>query len=284
MNSKKEIIKYYDQTAYDYKLAWYKKDNPALHFGFYEKEKAESHFDALNHTNKVLATKAKVVDGDRILDAGCGLGGSSFWLAQTFKVDVVGISLPAKQIKNCEERAASLDLKGSTKFIQADYTKTPFEDKSFDVVWACESVCHASPKIDFFREAFRLLKPGGRLVLADYMRSNRPLSETDEKLLRKKWLHNWAINDIDTGKEYDHNLAEAGFEDINIENVNRNMQVSLRNLHEKCTRSYPLELILRLLRIRTSVQHGNLVGSIHQYRAFQKGLWWYGMITANKPN
>ncbi len=283
-NSNKEIINYYDETEYDYKLAWYSNDNPALHFGFYEKEEADSHYEALNHTNRVLAMNAGVSDGDRILDAGCGLGGSSYWLAKNFEVDVVGISLPARQIENCKERAASLELKGTTKFIQADYTKTPFKDNSFDIVWACESVCHASQKIDFYREAFRLLKPEGRLVVADYIRSNRLLSNANEKLLKNKWLNNWAIDDIDTEAENYNNLQKAGFKSINIENVNDKIRVSLRNLHEKCTRSYPLESILRFFRIRTKVQHGNLVGSIHQYQAFKKELWWYGIITANKSS
>lgn len=282
MNSKKEIIKYYDQTAYDYKLAWYKKDNPALHFGFYEKEEAENHYEALSHTNKVLAKRAGVTDGATILDAGCGLGGSSFWLAQNFNVQVTGISLPTKQIKSCQDRARTLELKGTTRFVQADYTQTPFADKSFDIVWACESVCHATQKIDFFNEAFRLLKPGGSLVIAEYIRAKRPLSTVDENLLKKKWLNNWAIDDIDTKNEHQNNLKKVGFDHIEIDNVNQNIQVSLRNLHEKCTRSYPLEMILRLLRIRSKVQHGNLVGSINQYEAFQKKLWWYGIITARK--
>ena len=283
INSKKEIIKYYDQTEFDYKLAWYNKENPALHFGYYEKEEgADSHYDALNHTNKVLAMKAGVTDGNKILDAGCGLGGSSFFLAKNFNVDVVGISLPARQIKNCEERAATLELKGTTKYVQADFTKTPFEDQTFDVIWACESVCHASQKIDFYQEAYRLLKPDGRLVVAEYLRSKRPLSNEDEKLLKNKWLNNWAIDDIDSGPEHQANLEQAGFKNISIQNVNENMGISLRNLHEKCTRSYPMEWLLRLFRIRSQVQHGNLVGSIHQYEAFKKEIWWYGIITATK--
>ncbi|MEM6378385.1 MAG: methyltransferase domain-containing protein [Bacteroidota bacterium] len=278
----KTIIDYYDQTAFDYQLAWYKKDNPALHFGFYDKAKADAHYEALAHTNQVLAEAAQIKIGDHILDAGCGLGASAFWLVQNYEVEVTGISLPAKQIKACEERAEILGLSKQTKFLQADYTDTPFPDQSFDVIWACESVCHAQPKRDFYQEAYRLLKPGGRLIMAEYVRTQRPLQASEEHLLQKKWLRNWAIEDIDTSEEHLNNLENVGFQNIDIKNVNEQVKVSLRNLHEKCTRSFPIEVILKVLGIRSAVQHGNLVGSINQYRAFIKKLWWYALIYAQK--
>ncbi|MGK0388310.1 MAG: tocopherol O-methyltransferase [Maribacter sp.] len=281
-NQKKDIISYYDQTEFDYKVAWYGKDNPALHFGFYDKEEADSHYDALSHTNKILAANALVKDGDKVLDAGCGLGGSTIWLARHFDVEAVGISLPARQIVSCKERAASMELKGKTDFVQADYTNTPFEDESFDVVWACESLCHAKNKVDFYKEAYRILKPGGRIVVAEYLRTERPLGEKDEILLKNKWLNNWAIDDIDTEKEHHGHLKSCGFQEINIQNFNDKVGTSLRNLHEKCTRSYPIERVLKFFGIRSAVQHGNLVGSIHQYTAFKKGIWWYSVISAKK--
>lgn len=281
-NDQQDIIKYYDQTEFDYKIAWYEKENPALHFGFYDKKEADNHYEALSHTNKILADKAAIVDGHKVLDAGCGLGGSSIWLAQRYDVEVTGISLPERQIAACQQRADSLSLKGSAKFVQADYCNTPFTDGSFDVVWACESVCHAPQKKEFYQEAYRLLKPGGRIVLAEYLRTQRPLDPKDEILLKNKWLNNWAIDDIDTEEEHFENLKSSGFQEIKIENFNDRVGVSLRNLHEKCQRSYPLEWILKILRIRSSVQHGNLVGSIQQYKAFQKGIWWYSVISAKK--
>jgi tocopherol O-methyltransferase len=278
---KKGIIAYYDQTEFDYKIAWYDKENPALHFGFYDEE-SNSHYAALAHTNKILAAKAKVKNGDRILDAGCGLGGSSLWLATHFEVEVVGISLPERQIADCKKRVSSMTLKGTTDFVQADYCDTSFADESFDVIWACESVCHAENKVDFYKEAYRLLKPGGRIILAEYLRTKRPLSEKDEILLKKKWLNNWAIEDLDTEEEHFNQMKSVGFKSIEIENFNDRVGVSLRNLHEKCKRSYPLEWVLKFFKIRSAVQHGNLVGSMRQYDAFQKGIWWYSVIAAEK--
>src|SRR5919112_1843604 len=49
-------------------------------------------------------------------------------------------------------------------FLEASYFDMPFEDNSADVVWAIESVCHAKDKFQFYKEAFRVLKPGGKLI------------------------------------------------------------------------------------------------------------------------
>ncbi len=59
---------------------------------------------------------------------------------------------------------------------------------AFTLIWALESVVHAPSKGDFAREAFRLLKPGGRIVLAEYMaRDNPPLTSAEAAML-KPWL------------------------------------------------------------------------------------------------
>ena len=277
------IADYYDQTALDYRLAWYDADNPAMHFGYYDRAHADTHYAALEHANAVLADAVGVADGQRILDAGCGVGGSAFWLAGRYEVEVLGVTLSAQQVAACEARAATLDLRGSTAFAEADFCAVPRPDAAFDVVWACESQCHAPDKRAFYREAYRLLRPGGRLVVADYVRRGRDLSPADETLLRDKWLAKWAIGDLDTAREHEGHLRDVGFARGEVRDVSAHVRISLRVLHEKCTRSYPLESVLRLLRIRSRVQHGNLTGAIHQYRAFERGLWRYVHVTAVKP-
>ena len=79
----KDVIEYYDRTRFDYRVAWDDSDHPAVHFGFYD-EAASNHKDALMNTNRVLADRVGVQAGERLLDAGCGRGGSCFWLAENF--------------------------------------------------------------------------------------------------------------------------------------------------------------------------------------------------------
>lgn len=276
----KDIIEYYDHTRFDYRVAWDNSETPAVHFGFYD-ENVSKHSDALMNTNRVLANMVDIQAGEKILDAGCGRGGSCFWLARNKQAKVTGITPVQTQIDECLERAKELDLEKETDFVLADYCNTPFEDNSFDVVWACESLCHADQKVDFYKEAFRVLKKGGRLIIAEYLRSQRPAKPEEEKLLAA-WLNRWAIKDIDTKAEHQSHAEVAGFKNIVIKDVTKNTQVSLRNLHNNSKNWLWFSKFLQIIRVRSSVQHDNQYASIKQYEALQKGIWFYSIITAVK--
>lgn len=276
----KDVIDYYDHTRYDYRVAWDNSPTPAVHFGFYD-ESSDSHTNALMNTNRVLAEWINIQEGEKVLDAGCGKGGSSFWLALNKNVEAIGITPVQSQIDDCNAQAKELNLMNQTSFVLADYCNTPFEDQSFDVVWACESLCHAQKKSDFYQEAYRVLKPGGRLIIAEYLRSKRPMEQEEESLLLS-WLNRWAIQDIDTKEEHFNHANTAGFQDIKIEDVTKNMKISLRNLHRNSTNWLWFSKLLKILGIRSKIQHDNMFASIKQYEALNQHIWFYSIISARK--
>jgi len=276
----KDIIDYYDHTRLDYKYAWDNSLTPAVHFGYYD-EQASKHDDALMNTNRVLAERVNIKAGEKVLDAGCGKGGSSFWLAINKEVEAVGITPVKSQIADCLAQAQKLNLENKTSFVQADYCDTPFSDKTFDVVWACESLCHAKDKSKFYAEAYRLLKSGGRIIIAEYLRDKRPLENNGEHLL-KSWLNRWAIEDIDSKEEHFEHARQAGFENIQIENVTDNMKISLRNLYNNSRKWFWLSRIFRAIGTRSKGAHENMRASIIQYEALQEKLWNYAFISAVK--
>jgi ubiquinone/menaquinone biosynthesis C-methylase UbiE len=201
---------------------------------------------ALNNMNRAMADLAAVQAGEHVLDAGCGMGSACFWLAEHRQAQATGISIVPEQIADCQRVLAQRPTTG-VHFVVADYCHTPFPDAHFDVVWACESLCHAEHKIDFYREAYRLLKPGGRLVIAEYIRADRPVSERGETLLQQ-WLHPWAIRDIDTRAEHLAHAQLAGFQSADMQDVTRHVRVSLRNLHELCTQWLPWGKVFKAFR------------------------------------
>ncbi len=272
---------YYDATWWDYQAVWQNRDSLAVHFGFYDAEVA-THAESLVHTNRFLARLAAIQPGMHVLDAGCGMGGTCIWLARNCNVQCTGITPVASQVAFAERQALKKGIEDRVRFVEGDYCAMPFADASFDVVWACESVCHAEKKADFYREAWRVLRPGGRLVMAEYMRTGRPLSQEAEDLLRA-WLHRWAIPDIDTPAEHRAHATEAGFARVCIEDRIAHVRPSLHNLYEQVRRYLWLGHLLQMLGIRRREAHDNHVGSHYLWRALQAGAWSYLTLVADKP-
>ena len=185
------IRAYYDETWLDYRWLWLNRHNYALHFGYWDAH-TRTHAAALLNLNRVLARALAIRPGQRILDAGCGVGGSAIWLAQTFGAEVVGITPVPSQVDRARRHARATGVADRVTFEQQDYTHTTFPDRSFDYVWAIESVCHAPDKRAVLREARRVLRPGGRLGVIEYVRTGRPHAPADERLLQR-WLSDWAI-------------------------------------------------------------------------------------------
>src|SRR3984893_734509 len=79
-----------------------------------------------------------ITSGEQVLDAGCGLGGSSLWLARERGAVVDGITISEKQVKVANGSAAGMKLGDRARFHLKDFAATEFPDASFDVVWAIE--------------------------------------------------------------------------------------------------------------------------------------------------
>ena len=278
---KRSIISYYDNTRLDYWVLWFGRRNRSVHFGYYDSN-VKSHHEALLNLNQVMANKAGISESDIILDAGCGQGESSLWLAKNYNAKINGITLVPHQIEIASKEALKRKVVGKVNFSEQDYTSTNFANGTFSVVWACESMCHAYHKAEFYREAFRLLKPGGRLICADYFRTSRKHTENHEKLLLS-WLNGWSINDIDTEAEHRENAHNAGFVNFELNNITEYTKPSLRNLHYIASRLWGFGKILRIFGLRNDVNHGNHFASIRQYEALEKDLWFYGLLSMKKP-
>ena len=147
------IIAYYDQTWFDYRLLWLDNNNRAVHFGFYDKS-TTSHQDALVNMNRVLAERAGIKSDDRVLDAGCGQGGSAAWVAENTGATVVGITPVESQIKTARAFIESKGLGEKVKINSGDYIDTVFPDESFDVVWLVKACAMPSKSMTFTGKPF----------------------------------------------------------------------------------------------------------------------------------
>jgi len=276
-----EIVRYYDQCQVDYELVWHLKSQMCMHYGYWD-ESTPRLRDALTNMNRKLAELARIGPDDRVLDAGCGVGGASIFLAKNYACQTVGITLSDKQVQTCRENAALHGVAESCEFERQNYLATEFPDASFDVVWGIESVCYAYDKADFLREAFRLLKPGGRLVVADFF-SNEVVSNTPQADLMEKWTRTWAIKSYADREDFWEGLTAAGFVNRRREDVTSRVLKSIRRLYYSFFPGLVVTTVSQALGFRNATQTANTWSTYYQYRAHQQGLWQYLFFYGEKP-
>jgi tocopherol O-methyltransferase len=161
-----DIAQFYDSSS----LLWEQVWGEHMHHGYYGRagnhrlNRRQAQIDLIEE----LLHFAQIDSADTLLDVGCGIGGSTLYLAQKFNARATGITLSPIQAARATERAEEVKLEGKVKFQVADAINLPFADDSFDLVWSLESGEHMADKTQFLRECHRVLKPGGTYILATW--------------------------------------------------------------------------------------------------------------------
>lgn len=276
----REIIEYYDQCHSDYRRLWKLDRNLAIHYGFYDK-RHKTHDDAVINMNRVLAKTAKITSKDNVLDAGCGIGGSSIWIAKNIGAKVTGLNIHGAQLKIANNLAREYNVNHLVKFVKGNFMHTRFPNKRFDVIWGLESVCYAENKKDFLMEAKRLLKNKGRIVVADGFLKKENLN-SKEKEEMEKWLAGWAVPNLASLTEFRTCLDELGFKNIRFRDVTENVLPSSVRMHKASILAHPASKIFESIGLRTKIQTGNTASAFYQYVTIKKGLWGYGIFYAER--
>ncbi len=268
---KNDIINYYVQNEILYKL-W----GPNMHYGYWEKGIWNQRQASLRFNEK-MAELADISENDVVLDAGCGVGGYSIYLAQTFGCKVHGITITPRQVDIARRNAEKAGVSHLVQFHEMDYLNTEFEKETFTKICGLESICYADCKKSFIAECYRILKKGGRVVVADGFASREKYEGRDKKLM-DRWLDGWLVNSLDTPGQFKNHADDAGFDFNEYHNITEQALPTSIFMFVISLPLWPLHLVDKLIPIK-----GYPADALfHQYPAMRKGLWEYGMFAATK--
>jgi ubiquinone/menaquinone biosynthesis C-methylase UbiE len=212
--------RYYEEAGPDY-AAW--SPNFNMHFGFFRLGmnpfRREAMLEQMNR--EVLDLLHVGVGSPRILDMGCGLGATLRSIVRRHpSARLHGVTLVPWQLERGRElNRASAETAGIALAL-GDYQQTPYATASFDAVYAIESSCYAAgaDKSAFLTESRRLLRPGGRIVVADGFLGPGKLRGPQRQIFRTL-CDCWVIERLGEVGPFARELERLGFRDIVLQRI-----------------------------------------------------------------
>lgn len=273
---KKKVIEYFSKKesrwGYSFLLGGVK------HFGWYPEGKKISMRTAQYFMIDRLNEFLQLNNGAKVLDAGCGEGKTVLYLTKKYGYDVSGIDLLDFSIKKAQSNAEKLGV-NSEKFKVMDYSKLEFGDNSFDAVYTMETLVHAHDLDKTLKEFYRVLRPGGRVVLFEYTMLN-----LDEMTAQDRNRWNLVIKESGMNSlhlflhdSFEGILSKQGFKKIKIINNTPNVIPMLKRFYQLAWLPYQFIKFFGLEK-----KFVNIVSGVWGYDFAKKDLWRHVTVYAEK--
>lgn len=274
------VRRYYDENQALFDLFWTDRKTLSMNYGFWG-DRTRGLAAALHNQHREMAAKLEVGPLDVVLDAGCGVGGMAIFIAREFGARTVGVTLSATQARRASAHAMERAVLHLARFLVSDYTRTGFADGSFTKIVASESVCHAERKEDFTREAFRLLRQRGRLVVADGFLRRQAL-DPGEARVYAEWCGAWAVPHLATVDAFTSALTGAGFRSVSFTDKTAEVMPSSRRIRRIGRATLGIIRVLSRLKLAPPGQIAHALACIRQHAVLARGIAVYGIFTAVK--
>jgi len=194
----------------------------------------------------LMGSELDVKAEDIVLECGCGYGTSAFYIMEKYGPQkIIGLDVTSIRIESGQKSVVERGLEGRVEIDFGDATKLDFDDNTFTKIMAIECAFHFDTRYDFFVEAYRTLKPGGTMALADIILSSsiNPSEYTPDELrdflsADKKRYCDANLYNAQTYREL---LAKAGFDGINIYSIKDSVVLQYADHVEKTIANAPAE-------------------------------------------
>lgn len=159
-----QIANFWDKLSEGWRIVW----GEHIHHGYYDETQHLTPNQAQEKLIEKLANLLPISPGDIILDAGCGMGGSSLYLGKHYHAQVTGITLSPNQAAIALNEARQRNIVNVNFKVEDALILSSMKEHAFDIVWSLESCEQMFDKALFIKQAFRVLKPGGKFMLATW--------------------------------------------------------------------------------------------------------------------
>ena len=272
------VAAHYDALDGFYRDVW----GEHVHHGLW-RNGAKTRAEAVREMARVVARKAGITPGSRVCDIGCGYGATARMLAEEYGASVTAINISPMQHAYGHSQAAGT---GNPTHVLGDWLHLVHQDlagESFDAAIAIESSEHMPDLGAFFAQAFRVLRPGGCLVVHAWLSCDAPTN------LQREWLLEPICREscmpiMGTAGEYERIGREAGFGSENFEDVTSEVARTWLEI----SRAFAWKLICRPKYVRFLLkEHSrNRIFARTAFRlrcAYRFGAMRYGIFVFRKP-
>ena len=225
--NEEEVIRYYERFLSKSELSRETEKILGIHLGYHDKG-IHSLSQAILKMNDVAwqLLNLKTEAPGQILDAGCGVGGTSIYLAQKYpQMFFTGITIVQAHVAMAESLAKKHHVTSNTCFFEQNYCHTSFPDQTFDGIIALESVIYAHAYEDLILELYRVLKPGGRIAILDGFQTEKPIP-TSLKKIYQIWLKGRALIDVESVNTFVVCMKQTGFRNVIIDDISSHITPS----------------------------------------------------------
>ncbi len=279
MTLNQRIQQFYDQSS----PLWLEMWGEHMHHGYYgadgkiRKNNQEAQRDLIEE----LLRWGEVASPRRILDAGCGVGGSARYLARKYDAEVLGVTLSPVQAERAAVYNEQAGLSRQVAIQARDIYTLSAADGPFDLVYSMESAEHMPDKAALLALFQQVLRPGGQFVMATWCHRSttaRPLTRKEQNQLAKlsRYYHLPPMIDIDRYREL---ALAAGFTDVRTDDWSR----AVAPFWAAVIRSaLSVRAVVGLLRAGPGTLRGAWAMRYMQ-AGFRSGLLEFGVLRAHRP-
>ena len=272
-----QVAQHYDELDPFYRALW----GEHLHHGLWQAG-VESAAEATRQLAITVATCARIQPGDAVCDVGTGYGGTARLLAHTYGARVTGLTLSLAQARYAQRQPMPSDVLPPL-YLQADWLANPLPDQHFDAVIAIESTEHMEDLRGCFAEAWRVLRPGGRLVVCAWL-AQPEATASEVRFLLEPICREGRLAGMGTAAEYKKLMQAVGFQVEQVQDVSaqvrRTWSVAIRRL------LVALGSNAQTWRYLLDAHRGERIFALTVARlwlAYRVGALRYGIFTAQRP-